>query len=120
MTKTDIAKVLIKLTNTIDDCIGGCLIPCWDDLSLNYRESVIIYITKIINTEYNNAEDWHNNDWLKEKIKDGWIYGYTHNSKAKISHEIKEFDKLDLNLQLLYNIMFDTTIALKPFLKDIQ
>jgi hypothetical protein len=115
MTKKDIAKVLLELTQTYNDFTGIMAIPNWENLQPQYKASIIVYVSKIIDNNYKNAEDFHDN-WVKEKVEDGWISGDTHNAETKISTELKEFIELDINNQCLYSLLFNTTIALKQFL----
>ena len=119
MTKTDIAKVLTQMNKTFYASLENINKPNWNECTEKEKDYVLNYVSSIIYGEYKNAEDFHNS-WVKEMVKDGWSYSDVTDLKTKKSNDILHFDNLQINNQLIYNLLFDTTISLKPFLKDIQ
>jgi hypothetical protein len=67
--------------------------PSWDDAPDWQAESAINGVEHALRHPDATPEDSHNN-WMAEKIADGWVYGYEKDPVAKTHPCIRPYDML--------------------------
>lgn len=69
----------------------------WHQMDDHTRSMNIKSVSKIIDNKYITAKDLHN-EWMDNKIADGWKYGTVKNPELKTHPLIIEFEKMsDIN-----------------------
>ncbi len=66
----------------------------WNDLSTHTKHINISSVKKIYDNPSITAKDIHD-EWMKNKIKDGWKYGDVKDDELKTHHLIVDFDKMN-------------------------
>ena len=69
-----IASVCHNVNKAYCEAIGDLSQPSWDDAPDWQRKSAIDGVKYHLNNPTSKHEDSHNN-WMREKIRDGWIWG---------------------------------------------
>lgn len=80
--------------------------PKWDELQNEHRETIIDSVQKIVNGTIKSKEDSHNN-FIKNKKKNGWIYGETYSLIDKINPRLIGFDDLSLEQRIKEALFFE-------------
>ena len=77
-----IAKVCHEENKSYCESIGDMSQPTWKDAPGWLKESIINGVKYFLDNIDATPEDMHNN-WLAEKIRDGWVYGDEKNVERK-------------------------------------
>lgn len=73
--------------------IGDNTQPRWEDAPQWQKDSAINGVRVIFENADMTPEDLHNN-WMKEKIADGWVYGPQKNVELKTHHCLMPYSEL--------------------------
>lgn len=111
-----IAQVTHELNAAYCRAIGDNSQQPWEDAEDWQRTSAINGVKfHIANPD---ASDSHSHDeWLREKVKDGWVYGEVKDTAAKTHPCIVPFEELPLDQQLKDKLFRQTVHALAPLLE---
>ena len=82
MNVLDIAKVVHELNKAYCECIGDNSQPSWEDAPEWLKKGTINGVIVHLENPDISPSATHDN-WLKEKIKEGWKYGQTKNPVTK-------------------------------------
>ena len=83
---SQIAKICHEVNKAYCESIGDFSQPKWDDAPDWQKESAINGVKFHIYEENSTPSDSHNN-WMKEKLENGWKYGKTKNPEKKEPHQ---------------------------------
>jgi hypothetical protein len=77
-----IAQVAHSVNKAYCESLGDMSIPAWEEAPAHMKQSS--YSGVLFRLENSNAtpEDMHKN-WMKDKVKDGWIYGPVKDPETK-------------------------------------
>lgn len=117
LTIENIAKICHEANKAYCRTQGDYSQPSWRLAPDWQRESAINGVKFHLDSPESSPEDSHNN-WLKEKEKDGWVYGPEKNPEKKEHPCMVPYSKLPEN-QRAKDYLFSGIIeTLKPFLSD--
>lgn len=91
----EIAKVCHEANRAYCQTIGDNSQLPWEECPDWQRQSAINGVEFHKNNPNSMPEDSHNN-WMREKIADGWVYGEVKDPQAKTHPCIVEYDQLPI------------------------
>ena len=93
-----IAKVAHELNKAFCASIGDDSQTEWDDAPQWQRDSAVNGVKFHIANPNASASSSHDN-WMKEKVDDGWVYGEVKDPELKTHHCIVAFEDLPVEQQ---------------------
>ena len=110
-----IAKVAHEINKAYCESIGDMSQVEWEFAPEWQKKSAILGVECHIKNPNMTPKDSHDS-WLKEKIKDGWIYGQVKDSTLKTHPCIVEYHELPLE-QRIKDVLFTQVVK---SLKDVS
>ena len=108
---TDIAKVAHEANKAYCETLGDNSQIPWEDAPDWQKDSAVNGVMSIQTGEITKPEESHEN-WLKEKDKNGWIYGEVKDAELKTHPCITPFDKLPKEQQMKDHLFFQIVSTL--------
>ena len=108
---TDIAKVAHEANKAYCETLGDNSQTSWEDAPDWQKDSAVNGVMSIQTGEITKPEESHEN-WLKEKDKNGWIYGEVKDAELKTHPCITPFDKLPKEQQMKDHLFFQIVSTL--------
>ncbi|KKK91689.1 hypothetical protein LCGC14_2710430 [marine sediment metagenome] len=108
---TDIAKVAHEANKAYCETLGDNSQTPWEDAPDWQKDSAVNGVMSIQTGEITKPEESHEN-WLKEKDKNGWIYGEVKDAELKTHPCITPFDKLPKEQQMKDHLFFQIVSTL--------
>lgn len=93
-----IAKTCHEVNKVFCESIGDFSQLSWDDAPQWQKDSAINGVTFHLENPYSKPCDSHNN-WMDEKLKEGWKYGAVKNPEIKEHPCMVEYDELPKDQQ---------------------
>ena len=90
---TQVARTCHEVNKAYCESIGDTSQPDWKDAPEWQKESAINGVKYHFNNENTTAADSHNN-WMKEKVENGWKYGPIKDPEKKEHHCIVTYEEL--------------------------
>lgn len=87
------AKVCHQVNKTYCESIGDFSQPDWKDAPDWQKQSAINGVKFHMNNPESKPEDSHNN-WMAEKVLNGWVYGEKKDSVQKTHPCLVDYDRL--------------------------
>jgi hypothetical protein len=84
----------------------------WNDVQENHKNIIKDSLQKIINGEIKNPKESHNN-FVKQKEKEGWVYGEDYSLEDKINPRLTDFENLSINDKVKEILFFETALNFK-------
>ena len=112
----DIAKFAHELNKAFCLSIGDASQPSWEDAKEWLRSSALNGVKFHIENPDASPSASHDN-WLKEKISDGWVYGEVKDPDAKTHPCCVPYDELPTEQKSKDYIFKQTVESLKDFLE---
>jgi hypothetical protein len=91
-TKEEIARVCHEVNRAYCQALGDMSQPAWEDAPAWQRESALLGVEFHLSGDY-GAEASHEN-WVAQKVADGWKYGPVKNPEVKEHPCLVPFDRL--------------------------
>lgn len=88
-----IAEIAHEVNRSYCECMGFNVLPEFNKLPTNIRLSIIDGVIFSIQNPSSIPSDFHNN-WMKFKVKEGWIYGEIRDDSKKIHNLLVPYDQL--------------------------
>lgn len=110
-----VAKVAYSANKAFCETLGDYSQPVWEDAPDWQKESAINGVKLHIETLTVTPSGSHDN-WMKEKLKDGWKYGEVKNSDKKEHSCLVPYDELPVEQQVKDSIFL---MIVKAFLHHI-
>lgn len=104
----EIAKLCHQMNKIYCEQIGDNSQPNWEDAPDWQKKSAITGVIYHLYNDFTNPEDSHNN-WMREKIDDGWVYGELKDEKLKTHPSILPFNELTKEEQFK-DVLFTTIV----------
>lgn len=92
MKNEKIARVCHEVNRAYCEALGDASQPAWEDAPDWQRSSAISGVE--LHTRKNIGPEASHENWMAQKILEGWVYGETKNPKAKTHPCIVPFDRL--------------------------
>lgn len=115
MTIKDIAKVCHEINKAYCESIGDDSQPLWENAPQWQKDSAIQGVIFHINNPNAKPSDSHNN-WLEQKIKDGWEWGNIKDSDKKTHPCILPYEMLPIEQKGKDFILLQVVHSFKQFL----
>lgn len=115
MTITDIAKVCHEVNKAYCESIGDDSQKIWQDAPQWQKDSAIEGVIFHINNPNAKPSDSHNN-WLEQKVKDGWEWGSIKDADKKEHPCFMPYNLLPTEQKSKNYIFKQIVDSLKPFL----
>ena len=93
MNINEIARICHNVNRAYCQSIGDHSQPVWHEASEWQKQSAVNGVNYHLSNENTKPEDSHNN-WLKEKLESGWVYGVEKNADLKTHPCIVPYDQL--------------------------
>lgn len=116
MTPNQIAEVCHEANAAFCRSLGDMSQPTWADAPDWQRESAINGVVFHIADPNASASASHNN-WLKEKVEGGWVYGETKDPEAKTHPCVVPFEQLPPEQQAKDYLFRGIVHALAPLVQ---
>ena len=91
----------------------------WNDLDTHTKHMNIESVKKIYDNPNITAKDIHD-EWMKNKIKDGWKYGDVKDANLKTHHLIIDFDQMNDIDKMKDQIFIDVVNNRREFIQKIK
>ena len=98
MNYEQIAKTAHEVNRVFCESIGDNSQPVWEDAPQWQKESAINGVKYHMENKDTTPEDSHIN-WMKEKLKDGWVYGEIKDPEKKTHPCLVDYSDLPKNQQ---------------------
>jgi hypothetical protein len=98
MTIDEIARVCHGANTEYCLAVGDAGLPTWDNLDESYKESTRMGV-KFTQSSNAHPEDQHES-WMRERIRQGWVYGPVLNREKKIHPNLVPYDQLPIKQQM--------------------
>ena len=98
MNYKQIAKTAHEVNRVFCESIGDNSQPVWEDAPQWQKESAINGVKYHMKNKDTTPEDSHIN-WMKEKLKDGWVYGEIKDPEKKTHPCLVDYSDLPKNQQ---------------------
>lgn len=98
MTVTDIAKVCHQANKAYCESLGDNSQVDWEAAPEWQRNSAILGV-EFRQSNPGAGHDAMHNNWMKQKISEGWVYGEKKDAEAKTHHCLVPFDQLPIEQQ---------------------
>lgn len=113
----EIARVAHEINRAYCLAIGDSSQPTWEDAPSWQVESAVNGV--MFHMEHPEAgPDASHNNWMKEKIEAGWVYGQVKDADAKIHPCIVPFEQLPMQQQFKDYLFRQVVHSLKDFKCD--
>jgi hypothetical protein len=110
----EIARVAHEINRAYCLAIGDDSQPSWQDAPEWQVKSAVNGV--LFHMEHPNAgPDASHNNWMKEKIEDGWVYGSVKLADAKTHPCIVPFNELPMQQQFKDHLFRQVVHSLKDF-----
>ena len=93
-----IARTCHEVNKAFCESIGDFSQPSWKDAPEWQKKSTINGVHFVLDNPYARSSDNHNN-WMKEKEREGWVYGEEKNEELKTHPCIVPYDRLPAEQQ---------------------
>lgn len=90
-----VAKTCHEVNKTYCESVGDNSQPNWDEAPEWQKESAINGVKFHLENPDSTPVDSHNN-WMKEKVAAGWMYGDIKDPEKKVHPCIREYDSLPI------------------------
>lgn len=94
----EVAAICHEANRVLCQLQGDNSQPAWNDVPDWQRNSIISGVKYHINNPLSTPESSHEN-WLKEKIADGWTYGEVKDIHNKVHPNIRPYEELSAEQQ---------------------
>lgn len=116
MNEEAIAKVAHEINAAFCQAIGDNSQPTWVDAPDWQKESAVNGVRFHLENPNADASASHEN-WLKEKVTDGWVYGEEKNPELKTHPCCVPYDELPMEQRAKDYLFKQTVHSLKGFLQ---
>lgn len=116
MNEEAIAKVAHEINAAFCQAIGDNSQPDWSDAPDWQKESAVNGVRFHLENPNADASASHEN-WLKEKVADGWVYGEEKNPELKTHPCCVPYDELPMEQRAKDYLFKQTVHSLKGFLQ---
>lgn len=115
MTIEGIAKIVHEINKAFCEQIGDNSLTTWEATPQDVKDIVISGVQFHIDNPTAGADASHNN-WMANKVAQGWVYGYVKDATTKQHPCIVPFEKLTLNDRIKDVLVMQTVHSLAPYL----
>lgn len=114
MTIKDIARVAHEANRAYCESIGDYSQPPWHQAPDWQRESAMNGVGFVLANPESTPEESHEN-WSKQKVEDGWVYGEVKDPEAKTHHCLVDYDQLPEEQRIKDYLFRGVVLSFKDF-----
>jgi len=117
MDKIGVAKILLFISKLAHNAMAdNCLqnyninIPLWDELPEDNR-FVVVNLTAYIYAHPDITDKELHDNWVKDRLNDGWRYGIKLDNDKKENPNIVEYENIPLHFRISSNIFRNVILS---------
>lgn len=115
MTIENIAQVVHEINKAFCESLGDHSLLSWEQTSNDIKDIVISGVRFHLEYPFASADASHNN-WMAQKIAQGWVYGPVKDAVRKQHPSIAPFDQLSLPERQKDVLVMQTVHSLAKYL----